>query len=43
MKPNFLIFMTDQQRGDMQPTFQMAKTPNLDRLAKNGVVFRRAY
>lgn len=43
MKPNFLIFMTDQQRGDMQPTFRMAKTPNLDRLAKNGVVFRRAY
>lgn len=43
MKPNFLIFMTDQQRGDMQPTFQKAKTPNLEKLAKNGVVFRRAY
>lgn len=43
MKPNFLIFMTDQQRGDMQPTFQKAKMPNVERLAKNGVVFRRAY
>lgn len=43
MKPNFLIFMTDQQRGDMQPTFQSASMPNLERLAKNGVVFRRAY
>ena len=43
MKPNFLIFMTDQQRGDMQPTFGKAKMPNLERLAENGVVFRRAY
>lgn len=43
MKPNFLIFMTDQQRGDMQPTFQTAKMPNLEKLAENGVVFRRAY
>lgn len=43
MKPNFLIFMTDQQRGDMQPSFHKAKMPNLERLAGNGVVFRRAY
>lgn len=43
MKPNFLIFMTDQQRGDMQPTYQAAKMPNVSRLADNGVVFRRAY
>ena len=43
MKPNFLIFMTDQQRGDMQPTFGKAITPNLEKLAENGVVFRRAY
>lgn len=43
MQPNFLIFMTDQQRGDMQPTFGKAKMPNLERLAENGVVFRRAY
>ncbi len=43
MKPNFLIFMTDQQRGDMQPTYQTAKMPNVSKLADNGVVFRRAY
>ena len=34
MQPNFLIFMTDQQRGDMQPTFGKAKMPNLERLAE---------
>lgn len=42
-RPNFLVFMTDHQRGDTQPPFQWAKTPNLDRLYRNGVAFRQAY
>jgi len=42
-KPNFLVFMTDHQRGDMQPPFGKIHTPNLDRLFKNGVSFTHAY
>ncbi len=44
-RPNFLIFVTDEQPGNMlgcdgHPILQ---TPNLDRLAAGGVQFRRCY
>ena len=42
-KPNFLIFMTDHQRGDMQPPFKNVHTPNMERLYKNGVSFTNTY
>lgn len=42
-QPNFLVFMTDHQRGDMQPPFHKAITPNLDKLYQNGVAFSQAY
>jgi hypothetical protein len=37
-KPNILVFMTDQQRGDtvLNPHI---KTPNLDRLRADGITF----
>ena len=43
MKPNFLVFMTDHQRGDMQPPHSKAITPNLDRLYQNGMTFTESY
>jgi arylsulfatase A-like enzyme len=44
-KPNLLFIMTDQQRFDALSIAgnQVLKTPNLDRLAKQGVWFRNAY
>jgi len=42
-KPNILIFMTDQQRGDTIPPYGKAKTPNLDTFCKEGLVFSQAY
>ena len=42
-RPNFLIFMSDHQRGDMQPPFGKIHTPNMDRLYQNGVSFTRAF
>jgi len=42
-KPNFLVFMTDHQRGDMQPPFEKIIAPNMERLYKNGVSFTNAY
>ena len=41
-RPNFLIFMTDQQLGSTQSNAEVY-TPNLDRLKENGVTFDRAY
>ena len=42
-KPDIIFFMTDQQRWDalgrLNPNI---KTPNLDRLAKNGIIYRQA-
>lgn len=43
MRPNILVFMTDQQRGDTQLPQSPAKTPNLERLAKQGITFKNAY
>lgn len=42
-KPNILIFMTDQQRGDTIPPFGLAHTPHLDRFCKEGLVFSNAF
>ena len=44
-RPNILIVMTDQQRYDSLGCYgcQAAHTPNLDRLAKQGVLFERCY
>ena len=42
-KPNVLIFMTDQQRGDSIPPYSKAKTPNLDKFCKEGLTFSRAF
>ncbi len=41
--PNIIFFMTDQQRWDCLGTVNpLIKTPNLDRLAREGVHFRQA-
>ena len=44
-RPNILFLMTDQQRYDSLGCygFQAAHTPNLDRLATEGVVFEHDY
>lgn len=42
-RPNILIFMTDHQRGDTVLPEHPAITPNLDRLAREGVLFAEAY
>jgi len=44
MKPNILLLMTDEQRFDHLGLVKpVVKTPNLDALAKDGVLFTRAY
>lgn len=44
-KPNIIFFFTDDQSYDTQKDFgnHVVNTPNLDVLAKNGVVFKRHY
>jgi len=44
-KPNILLLMTDQHRADCLGCYDnpVIKTPNFDRIAKEGVVFERAY
>lgn len=44
-RPNILLLMSDQHRGDCvgRDGNSVIRTPNLDRLAKEGVWFRRAY
>lgn len=44
-KPNVLILMTDQQRADCLSAagHRIVRTPNMDRLAAEGVRFSRAY
>ncbi len=44
-KPNILLIMTDQQRFDSLGCYgsQVVPTPNLDRLAEQGVLFTNAY
>lgn len=44
-KPNILIIMTDQQRADSMGCSgnPVVKTPNMDKIAREGVCFTRAY
>jgi uncharacterized sulfatase len=44
-KPNILLITSDQQRKDSMGVYNPggARTPNLDKLAADGVVFTRAY
>ena len=44
-KPNILLIMTDQQRYDSLGCygFKAAHTPNLDRMAEEGVLFENTY
>jgi arylsulfatase A-like enzyme len=44
-KPNIVIIMTDQQRADhsAREGFALDTTPHLDRMAREGVWFNRAY
>lgn len=42
-QPNFLIVMTDHQRGDMVHPDHPAITPNLDRLAQEGITFTETF
>ena len=41
--PNILIFMTDHQRGDTVLPEHPARTPNVERLAAEGVTFTEAF
>ncbi|MGL4631173.1 MAG: sulfatase-like hydrolase/transferase [Leadbetterella sp.] len=44
-KPNIIVFMVDQLIPMYTGAYgdKLAKTPNIDKLAKNGVLFRNAY
>lgn len=44
-KPNIILIMTDQQRGDAMGCAgnRVVKTPNIDRLASDGYRFENAY
>jgi len=42
-RPNVLIVMTDHQRGDTARPDHPARTPNLDRFARQGVSFRETF
>lgn len=42
-RPNILIFMTDQEQGQVVEPNHPCQTPNADRLAAEGVCFRHAY
>jgi len=44
-KPDILLIMPDQMRGDCLSLLHhpVVRTPNLDQLARQGVLFRRAY
>ncbi|NOY80613.1 MAG: sulfatase-like hydrolase/transferase [Kiritimatiellaeota bacterium] len=42
-RPNILIFMTDHQRGDTVLSEHPARTPNVERLAREGVTFSETF
>src|SRR5918995_111179 len=44
-RPNFLLFITDQQRADFVGCYghPLLKSPNIDRIAAGGVAFDRFY
>ena len=43
LKPNILFLMTDQMQGRVLNPAHPYITPNIDRLARRGVRFTRAY
>lgn len=43
MKPNIIVFMTDQQNASTISPNSLAKTPNIDKFLKNSVQFTEAY
>ncbi|HJC56810.1 MAG TPA: sulfatase-like hydrolase/transferase [Candidatus Eisenbergiella intestinipullorum] len=45
MKPNFLVFVTDQHRADWLSCMgnTILRTPHIDDIAKQGVMFEQAY
>src|ERR1039458_4501208 len=45
LKPDILFLMPDQMRGDCLSLLghPVVRTPNLDKLAQEGALFRRAY
>jgi len=43
MKPNIIVFMTDQQRGDTLLSESPVKTPNYDEFMKSAVTFKNAF
>lgn len=45
LRPNILFLMTDQHRADCVGAYGNAliRTPNIDRIAREGVLFRNAY
>lgn len=44
-KPNIIMMMSDQARWDLLGCYgnEAVSTPNLDKMAKNGVIFDKAY
>ena len=42
-RPNILIFMTDQQRGDSILPYSKAKTPCMDKFCQEGITFSKAF
>ena len=42
-RPNILVFMTDQQRGDSVLSTSQARMPNLDRFRQEGVTFSQTF
>src|SRR3954471_10308088 len=44
-RPNFILFLTDDQRADCLGVagHPLVKTPNIDRLASEGVYFKNAF
>lgn len=42
-KPNFVFFMTDQQQGDTADPAHPCRMPHVDRLAREGIRFSRAF
>lgn len=43
MRPNILVFMSDQEQADVVHPDHPCITPNATRLAREGVLFRRSY
>jgi len=43
VRPNILIFMSDQEQADVVHPDHPCLTPNATRLAREGILFRRAY